>query len=263
MNWRFTQTVKKLPKMHNTVLIEGLPGIGNVGKVVVDFMVDNLKARKIFDVFSYTFPHSVFVNEQHLVELPRIELYHAKVKQHDLLFLAGDIQPLDEVSCYEFCDKLIELMKKLGGKEVITIGGIGLNKIPKHPKIYCTATSKKVMQKCNGWNLEKKIYGVVGPIVGVTGILTGLAGKHRMDGLCLLAETFGHPMYLGVSGAREILKMMDKHFKIGLDLKRLDTEIKELESELLQKTSKLENIKKRSALKKLSGKFEKDLNYIG
>lgn len=262
MTWKFTQTVKNLPEMQNPILIEGLPGIGNVGKVVVDFIVENLKAKKIYDIFSYTFPHSVFVNEQHLVELPKIEIYHKKIKNRDFLLLVGDIQPMEEVSCYEFCDKTIELLKKLGGKELITIGGIGMNKIPKHPKIYCTGTSRKVIQKCC-MDVEKKIYGVVGPIVGVSGVLIGMAGKNNVDGICLLAETFGHPMYLGVNGAKEILRMLDKQYKLGIDINKLETEIKELENELMQKTSKLENISKRSALKKLSGKFEKELNYIG
>jgi hypothetical protein len=66
MTWKITKTVKKIPKLKNPILIEGLPGIGNVGKVAVDFIIDELKAKKLYDIFSYTFPHSVFVNEKSL-----------------------------------------------------------------------------------------------------------------------------------------------------------------------------------------------------
>ncbi|MBD3310551.1 proteasome assembly chaperone family protein, partial [Candidatus Woesearchaeota archaeon] len=77
--WQLKLAGKK-PKLRDPVLVEGLPGIANVGKVAVDFMIDELKAKKIYDIFSYTFPHSVFVNEDNLVELPSIEIFCARNK---------------------------------------------------------------------------------------------------------------------------------------------------------------------------------------
>jgi proteasome assembly chaperone (PAC2) family protein len=178
MTWKIKQFGKK-PKLRNPVLVEGLPGIGNVGKVAVDFIVDELKAVKLYELFSYTFPHSVFVNEENLVELPAIEIYYKKMKKgNDLLFLAGDVQPIDEVSCYEFSEKILDILQELGGKEVITLGGIGLQAVPKKPRVYCTGNMKSIIEKYKkGTNLNEKIYGVVGPIVGVSGLLLGLAGQ--------------------------------------------------------------------------------------
>ena len=109
--WKIDQIGKK-PKLNRPILIEGLPGIGNVGKVAVDFLIDELKAKKIYDITSYTFPHSVFVNEDNLVELPRIEIFYKKFngKGHDLILLGGDVQPTDEVSSYEFSEKILDLV---------------------------------------------------------------------------------------------------------------------------------------------------------
>ncbi len=59
--WKIKQIGKK-PKLKSPILVEGLPGIGNVGKVVVDFIIDKLKAKKLYEFSSYSFPHSVFVN---------------------------------------------------------------------------------------------------------------------------------------------------------------------------------------------------------
>ena len=70
--WKIN-TVGKKQVLKNPILIVGLPGIGNVGKVSVDFMIDELKAKKVYELFSYSFPHSVFVNEDNLVELPSIK----------------------------------------------------------------------------------------------------------------------------------------------------------------------------------------------
>ena len=105
--------IKQLYKkgLKNTILIEGLPGIGNVGKIAIDFAVDNIGAKKMFEIHSNNFPHAVFVNEKNMVELPAIDIYHKKIGKYNLLFLAGDIQPIDEQSCYEFCNKILDLLE--------------------------------------------------------------------------------------------------------------------------------------------------------
>ena len=59
MTWKIKRLGKV--KIKNPILIEGLPGIGNVGKIAVDFIIENLNAKKIFEIYSYSFP-SVFVN---------------------------------------------------------------------------------------------------------------------------------------------------------------------------------------------------------
>jgi len=129
--------IKKLsnPKLKDPILIEGLPGMGNVGKIAVDFMVEDLKAKKFIEIKSNTFPNSVFVNEENLIELPKIELYYKNTKNNSLIFLCGDIQPLEERNCYKFCEEILNMFEKFNGKEVITIGGIGLPQIPEKPKL--------------------------------------------------------------------------------------------------------------------------------
>ena len=79
--------LKELNKVNinKPVLIVGLPGIGNVGKIAVDFIIDNLKAQKIFDIESYNFPHAVFVNEKNMVELPTIEIYYKRANNKYIL----------------------------------------------------------------------------------------------------------------------------------------------------------------------------------
>ena len=114
-HWKIEMVGKK-PTLNKPIFVEGLPGIGNVGKVAIDFLIDELKAKKLFEVTSYTFPHSVFVNEDNLVELPMIEIFYKKFdgKRPDLILMGGDVQPMDEVSSYEFSDKVLDLIEKFG-----------------------------------------------------------------------------------------------------------------------------------------------------
>jgi len=256
--------VGKKPKLKNPIFIEGLPGIGNVGKVVADFIIEKLKAKKLYEFSSYSFPHSVFVNEKNLIELPKIEIYYLNGKKQGMLILAGDIQPIDEESCYSFSDKILDICQEYGVKEIITLGGIGLQAVPKKPQVFCTGNNKSIIAKYKkDTTLNEKLYGVVGPIVGVTGLLLGLSEKRKIPAIAMLAETFGHPMYLGIKGAREVLKILNKKIGLGISLKDLDKEISTLEKEMLKRTEELSNISKRTALKKFRSKLKEETSYIG
>ncbi len=256
MEWKIELTGKK-QDLKNAILIAGLPGIGNVGKIVTDFIIDELKAKKVCEFFSYHMPHSVFVQEDNLVGMPKIELYFKEVKGKKLLILTGDAQPIDEIGCYSLCEGVLDFFQQNKCSEIITLGGIGLQNIPKAPKVYCTGNDKKIVEKYKkDTEMSTKVYGVVGPIIGVSGILLGLAEKRKIDGVSLLAETFGHPMFLGLKSAKEILNVLNKKIKLDLDLKNLEKEIKAFESKMkiageLGKASK-------------KGKDKKeDVNYIG
>jgi len=266
MTWNFEPQVKKFPKLKKPILIEGLPGIGNVGKVAVDFIIDKIKANPLFEATSNTMPHSVFINEDNLIDMPRIEFFYKKSRSSrpDLIILAGDVQPTDEVSCHDFCNRTIEIAKEFGVKEIITLGGIGLQEVNDTPKVYCTGNNQKIVDKyCKNTDMSNKIYGVVGPIVGASGLLLGIGQKNNIPDVSLLAETIAHPFYLGIQGSRQILKVLNKKLKLKINLKDLDKEIKKLESEILQKTKELNQISKETALKKIEGKFGKEVTYIG
>ena len=247
------------PKLKNPVMIEGLPGIGNVGKVAADFLIEELGAKKMCSFESNCLPHSVFVNEESLVELPGIYVYYKKLPKRDVLFLAGDSQPINERSTYTFSEFVLDLLKSLKGKEVITLGGIGLNAIPKKPKVYCTGTSKKIVKAYSeNAEVDSKIYGTVGPIIGVSGVLLGIAMRKKMSGVSFLAETYGHPMYLGIRGARQIVQILSKEFSMNVDVKELDKEIKILESEEEAKRSSSLDLKKSTR-----GMKSEHASYIG
>jgi uncharacterized protein len=235
MKFEFKSISKK--KLVKPILIEGLPGIGNVGKIAIDFLVENIKAKPLVEIYSNYFPHSVFINEQNLIDLPVLTIHHKKVNGQDFLFLVGDVQPIDEVSCYDFCKEILDFLSKHGGSEVITLGGIGLQKIPKKPKVYITGTDKKYVKSFP--KADNKIYGVVGPILGVTGVLLGQAQRRGMLAAGLLTQTFAHPAYLGIKGAKETLRVLNKKYDLGVDLAKLSDEIDEIEKEVLTRSKRI------------------------
>ncbi len=260
MSWTITQIAKNKEKLKNPVLIVGLPGIGNVGKVAVDYIADKLKAEPVVEFFSYSFPHSVFVNEDNLVELPKITLLLKRGKR-DILLLAGDVQPTDEQASYSFSEAVLDVVEKMGCKEIVTLGGIGLPQVPSDPKVFITGNDKAVVAKnAKASGANRKLYGVVGPIIGASGLLLGLAKKRNIAASCYLAETFGHPMYLGMRGSKAIVECLNKSHGLGVSLEQLDKEVVEVERE----TEEGEPPKK-SKYRKITDQMNQpsETNYIG
>jgi uncharacterized protein len=267
MHWHTTLEDKK-PTLNKPIFIEGLPGIGNVGKIAADFLIEELKAKKLFSFFSHRFPHSVFVNENNLIDMPKIEIYYKKYsknsKKKDVLILTGDIQPIDEESCYTFCEVLLNIIKEFKCSQIITTGGIGLQSMPEHPKVYCASNDEKLYKSFTkkGSGIQKNIFGVVGPIIGVSGILLALSKKDNLKGVALLAETFAHPMYLGIKGAKELLKVIDTRFNFKINIKKMSKEIVEAEKELMSKTK--EWLSEASSHPQAGAKPKNpEINYIG
>ncbi len=62
------------------VLIGGLPGIGQVGKLVAEYMIHMLGAEKIGEIHSIYLPPQVIIEENGVARLPRNELYLYKLK---------------------------------------------------------------------------------------------------------------------------------------------------------------------------------------
>ncbi len=257
MKWDFNRM--KAFNMTNCVLMEGLPGLGNVGKISVDFLIDELKAEKVVDIFSHHLPNSVFVNENNLIELPKIEIYMKKIKNRNYLFLAGDVQPIEEVASYQFAEALLDFLQNQGVKEIVTLGGIGLDHVPKQPKIYVTGNSKQFLAKFKVLKVKSRVHGIVGPIVGISGILLGLAKKREINAAALLSETYAHPMFIGLKGAREMVKVLNRAYDFDISLKNMNKDIKSFERNIRDELAN-----KKSPPRMLT-KFRKHdvMNYIG
>jgi len=262
--WMIKKKFSNGTKLNNPILIEGLPGIGNVGKLAVDFMIDVLKPKLFYDLHSSLFPNSVFINDKNIVELPQVSFYVFKSKSgRDIILLSGDVQPIDEESSYEFCNKILDLSEELGCREVLTLGGIGLHTQPKHPKVFGAATDENIIKIYK--KLDSKIIfneNKAATIVGAAGLLLGLAKLRNMSGASLLVETIGHRYHLGLKEAKELLKNINNLFSLEMDLDALDREIVKAEKMKNENGDEGEATLFKS-LKRLGVGTKEDTSYIG
>src|SRR6266571_5075900 len=158
------------PKLDDPIFIEGLPGIGNVGKLAAEHLKDELKAVKLVN------------NEMHYVK---------RNGGKDLVLLTGDYQGLTPEGQYELSDFILRELKKLGVRRLFTLGGYGMGRMVTKPRVLGAATGGDLVKE-----MEK--YGVVfsrgepgAGIVGASGLLLGLGRLYDMQAVCLMGETSG------------------------------------------------------------------------
>jgi len=216
------------PKLKNPVLVEGLPGIGNVARIAVDFLVDKLKAKKYATVYSVYFPNSVFVNDDKTVEMPKLEFYWYKGKkknERDAIFLIGDAQPGSEHASYNFSKYLVDIAAELGVKEIITLGGINAPQSVQKPTVFGAVTNKDYVSKLQKIGVRFDRKGAV-VIVGAAGLMLSLGKIQKMNGFALLAETSADPRSIGLFAAESILDVLIKYLNIKISLKDIRADIR-------------------------------------
>ncbi len=216
----------KKPRLKKPVLVEGLPGLGLVGRIAAEHLVKKMKAEKFAVAYSTNFPPQVRIMPDGTVKMRTAEFYYVKGKKRDLVILIGDDQPLTVEAQYSFCDNVLDFAEELNIKEVITLGGYGaLRQISKKRKVFGAASDKKYVK-----TLEKHgvLFGEVGgDIVGVAGLLVGLASARGLKSVCLMAETKGN--YVDPKAAESVLEVLNSYLELNVDLKELKEKAKETE----------------------------------
>src|SRR3989304_1400304 len=172
--------VEDKPKLKNPVCIVGLPGIGNIGRIAIGYAIHQLKAKKFAELYSpYFFPFVMIHNDQ--IHTLRNEFYYYKnPKGRDLILLIGDTQTYDPKGHYEIVGKILEFLKSLGCKEIVTVGGFGTGKVSEKPKVYGVVTDQSLIKELKNVGISFNIGGQIGTIVGAAGLLVGLVKVYKM-----------------------------------------------------------------------------------
>ncbi len=219
--------VKKKPKaLKNPLLVIGLPGVGLVSKLAVDYLVKEYKAEKIATLYSPHFPNQVLAMASGRLRLFSIGFYVKHFKTRDVLFVKGDLQPLTVEGQFEVSSKILDFGRQMGCTEVVAMAGFAIQEKKAKPTVYCACTSQDFYK--NMTKLGAKNAGKVIPIVGMAGLVPSLSKLYGLKGCCLLVETPGTPM--DPNGTKALLDLVSKVVGQKFDYKALDERVKKAES---------------------------------
>ncbi len=243
------------PRLKKPILIEGLPGMGYVGKLAAEHLIAELHAEKFAEMYSPHFPHHVYIEKGGMVRPVRNEFYWTSSGGKDMIILAGDVQAVSPEGHYGVSDKVLDVAEQFGVEQLFTLGGYATGRHQRakprivgavsHPRLIDVYTKHGVVIEAGG-----------GPIIGAAGLLLGLGRLRGMRGICLLGET--HGMVVDHRSAQAVLGVLTRILGIEVNMSALERRAKETER-ILERVRKEMELRERRERRR----GEEEAWYIG
>lgn len=246
-----TVVYESKPRMKKPIFLEGLPGVGNVGKTAADFIAKSLKAEKFATIYSEHFPPQVMLDDDCVIHMASNELWHAKVGDKDIVLLLGDCQAMTPNGQYLLCKDIFdnELEQNLGVKEIYTLGGYGTGAMVEEPRVLGAVSDAKVKDRLEECGVVFSP-GEPGPgIVGASGLFLGFGKMAGIPSACLMGETSG--FFVDYKSAVVLIGVLEK--LIGFEINK---------AELAERAQQIDDLN--TKVKEYGAEQEKhNLTYIG
>ncbi len=261
------KVLKELPELNDPIFIEGLPGVGNVGRIAVGYLLEELGAEKFAELMSSHFMPFVLIHQSSAVHVLKNEFYYWKNEKpdgRDIIFLIGDSQSVDPIGHYDIVETVLDFLEELGVKDLITTAGLSVQDLDEKPKVIGAVSDPKVIEKYKGHDIDFDAGSKVGTIIGASGLFLGLGRYRDMEGLCLLGQTAGMPEIPDPKTAEVILKVLLKILNIEINMEELQDKIKEMKKFM----KKIQKVQSKALSQMLAEKVPKEaggeeLKYIG
>jgi predicted ATP-grasp superfamily ATP-dependent carboligase len=211
--------LKKKPKKA-PIIIEGFPGFGFVATIAVEYLMDHLKTHSIGRLWSPKLAPIAFIHGKRVVQ--PLEVFHNDKNNIIVLEAVAGVSGLE----WEIADSLVEMYKKLGAKEIISIEGIGSPAERKEPKVFYWTNNEESKKAMEAIGVDPVKEGI---IFGVSGALM-LKVPENIKATFIFAET--HSDLPDSRAAAGIIKVLDKYLDLKIDYKPLLKKAEEFEVRL-------------------------------
>ena len=229
--------LNKKPK--SPTIVHGFPGLGLVGTIATEFLLDHLDVEQIGKITVDEIPAMVAIHEQKMVD--PFGIFYNKKYNLVILHAVAPIQGFE----WKLADFVVDVANKLQAKEIVSLEGVAGND-PNEFKTFYYTNMKKPATKFGGIEPMKE-----GIIMGVTGAI--LLKGDGMPLTCLFSET--HSNLPDSKAAAKIVEGLDKYLGLKVDYAPLLKQAENFEA-------KLQNLlKKGTEAADLSEK--KRMSYVG
>ena len=187
---------RKEAEIKKPIAIVGSSGLRSIGKLVVDKLINELKAELMAELYSIHLPliyHTkpsymshyslpgvggVAVNEGQ-VNLPKVQFYMSF--SPSVIIVKG--YHANFAGQYDVAERVIQFLKQCGVKRIIVAAGYG----SKTRKVSCAATSQDIIDEMR--DKFKIEVDYVGPFYGFSGLVFGMSKLKGIEALSLFAGT--------------------------------------------------------------------------
>jgi hypothetical protein len=240
------------PELSDPVLVEGLPGVGHVGKLAVEHLLEEFDSEIVRRVFATDFPPQVSI-EDGVAELASAEIHAVDVGGVDLLVLTGDHQAQTNAGHYRLTDTFLDVAEEFGVEQVFALGGVPTGELVEEPSVLGAVSRETRVEPLEEAGVEFREDEPAGGVVGVSGLLLGLGGRRGLDVGCLMGETSGY--LVDPKSAQAVLVVLEEAIGFEVGFESLEERAEEME-EVVGKIQEMQN-------QQANVPTDDDLRYIG
>jgi uncharacterized protein (TIGR00162 family) len=239
------------PTLEEPILIEGLPGVGHVGKLAAEHLVEELDGELISRIYSTHLPAQVSVDDG-VTQLASAELHSVDADGTDIVVLTGDHQAQDTVGHYGLTSAFLDQAEALGVSELYALGGVPTGELIEEYDVIGAMNDEDLREELEDAGVEFRGDEPAGGIVGVSGLLLGLGDRRDIPGACLMGETSGY--LVDPKSAKAVIETLQELIGFEVDFDSLDERADEME-EVVRKIQEMEQ--------GTPAPTDEDLRYIG
>jgi uncharacterized protein (TIGR00162 family) len=233
--------------------LEGLPGVGHVGKLAAEHLLEELDSTLVARVYSPDLPPQVDVGDDGVAELTHAEFHAVETDGRDLLVLTGDHQAQTNEGHYRMASAFLDVAADYDCADVYALGGVPTGELIDEYDVLGAATSSERIADLEDLGVEFREDEPAGGIVGVSGLLLGLGARRDLEAACLMGETSGY--LVDPKSARAVLEVLAERFDLDLDYESLEDRADEME-DVIEKIQQMEQ-------QQTPQMADDDLRYIG
>tara|TARA_B100000700_G_scaffold200110_1_gene220042 strand:+ start:1484 stop:2236 length:753 start_codon:yes stop_codon:yes gene_type:complete len=196
------------------LLIAAVPGVGNVGKLVVDTLNEEENTTLLARIIHPDLPpHSVL--EDGLLTPPHLSI-HAVSLENDktVITITGNGQPMTPRGQHETAEAILGLASECSTPFTIVLAGLSAN--PGDESIHLTCPSTSAQTELAQRGIAVSTEQPSGGMLGLAGLLVSLSPLHKVSAAAYSAETVGTSV--DVVTADRLAQRISIDFDLGLDL---------------------------------------------
>ena len=215
------------PELDDPVLIEGLPGVGHVGKLAAEHLLEEFDGELVRRVYATEFPPQVSVDDEGVAELTCAEFHAVETDGADLLVLTGDHQAGSNAGHYRLTSTFLDVAEEFGAERAFALGGVPTGELVEEYTVLGAVSHGDLTADLEDAGVEFRADEPAGGIVGVSGLVLGLGGRRGFDAACLMGETSGY--LVDPKSARAVLEVLETVLDLTVDYESLEDRAEEME----------------------------------
>ncbi|TKX82194.1 proteasome assembly chaperone family protein [Halorubrum sp. SD626R] len=215
------------PELDDPVLIEGLPGVGHVGKLGAEHLLEEFDGELVRRVYTTEFPPQVDVDGDGVAELTCAEFHAVETDGADLLVLTGDHQAGSNKGHYTLTTTFLDVAEEFGATRAYALGGVPTGELVEEYTVLGAVSDGDLVDELEAAGVEFRPDEPAGGIVGVSGLVLGLGGRRGVAAACLMGETSGY--LVDPKSARAVLEVLEEVLEFDVDYESLEDRAEEME----------------------------------